>query len=865
MKKKGLTIWSLFFCTTVVYGADVDTIVNTPSNQAPLEHFQATDQRVENATSFNKTYIFDSRSFFGSNGSSGELIKIAKWNVIPEGKYSLRTSVNNRRIGELLVEFKHLDASSNAVLCVDKKILLLFDLKKEVLEKLPLKQCLTIKEISPEAYYDYDQSTLSLNISLPLVVTENRPRGYISPDFFDKGVNSAFLSYQYSSSINKSQDYDNISNTYLNLNSGINFFGWNYRNSGYFDSEDSKLKKIQMNNHVLSTDILKLKSRFYIGEFNTQPYATDSANIRGVQLASDISMLPSSQQYYSPLIEGIAHTNAVVSVFQNGQKIFEKNVPAGPFELNDLSASSGYGDLTVIVTEQGGEKKSFNIPLQGNMNLIRVGQLNYHAALGRYRFSEVVSNEHIGQLSFQYGMTNFLTMYAGASYGRPYQNYSIGSGINSYVGAFRIEADHAEAQIKQDNMTGQKYKIFYQYKYLPLNTFFNTHYQFQTQDYVNLANAYSQLEYRNLNLNELNNLKINSKLKNQYSFSVNQPFKKSKYGSIHFNFSNNQYWNDKEDYGYWSLNYSNNWQRIYYSLSMTKNTNITNNINQGTYYQMSLSLPLSIARKSVNINSTMSYNDDIAQAKSASVGFSGVVGENYQLSYSLANQNIWTNQKNSSSLTSGLNYNFSQLKLGLTSSINDQNQQFGANLSGGIVAHRHGLTLSNNLTDTFTIIHAKDAQGAKVNNSFGGKIDWLGNAIYSNVSPYVENSIALDIRDLPTNINLKANESKVIPRRFSSTLIKFDTEDASNIILNLHLKNGEKIPMGTSVKDSKSNIIGYFGQSNQLFINDFKKLKDRENIFWGQQNRCELDLSKNIFDEKKHNKNFHIIDVECLP
>ena len=36
----------------------------------------------------------------------------------------------------------------------------------------------------------------------------------------------------------------------------------------------------------------------------------------------------------------------------------------------------------------------------------------------------------------------------------------------------------------------------------------------------------------------------------------------------------------------------------------------------------------------------------------------------------------------------------------------------------------YGVTLSNDLSDTFTIVHAKGAQGAVINNASGSRLDF---------------------------------------------------------------------------------------------------------------------------------------------
>ncbi|WP_415915772.1 fimbria/pilus outer membrane usher protein, partial [Serratia marcescens] len=50
--------------------------------------------------------------------------------------------------------------------------------------------------------------------------------------------------------------------------------------------------------------------------------------------ASDINMRPNSQQGFSPIVRGVAQSNALVKVLQNGNLIYQENVPPGAFTLD---------------------------------------------------------------------------------------------------------------------------------------------------------------------------------------------------------------------------------------------------------------------------------------------------------------------------------------------------------------------------------------------------------------------------------------------------------------------------------------------------------------------------------------------------
>jgi len=424
-----------------------------------------TEQLQAKVTPSERLYSFDARSLFGHHNQDIDLSYVRQTNGVAVGVYSLNTSINNERsLGTLNLKFDHLDANLTAVLCIDEQLLQRLDLRPEILEKLPKKDCLIIKDISPDAYYDLNMAELTLSLSLPLTIINQRPRGYIAPELFDTGVTSAFVGYDFNSYTNKSEDTKDTTSNYLSLTSGLNFGQFNYRHAGSFESNGSDISRYKSYLNTISTDVPRLNARVTAGDFNTQTYGIESAKIRGLQVATDISMLPWSQRSYAPLIRGVANTNALVSIFQNGHKVYERTVPAGEFEFDDLTIGNN-GDLTVQIMENGGEKRSFIVPMQSNMNLIRVGQLNYSVASGRYQLGDKLTDTYVGQMSSEYGLSNYLSLYSGVNITDAYQNYLLGFGHSNRLGGFRFDYEHSKANLAQRDQIGRKYKLDYQYSH----------------------------------------------------------------------------------------------------------------------------------------------------------------------------------------------------------------------------------------------------------------------------------------------------------------------------------------------------------------------------------------------------------------
>ncbi len=84
-----------------------------------------------------------------------------------------------------------------------------------------------------------------------------------------------------------------------------------------------------------------------------------------MKLVSDESMLPQSERGFAPTVTGLVQSNAIVTISQNGNVIYQTTVPPGRFAINDLYPTSYSGDLEVTIEEANGTVRSlFSLSLQ---------------------------------------------------------------------------------------------------------------------------------------------------------------------------------------------------------------------------------------------------------------------------------------------------------------------------------------------------------------------------------------------------------------------------------------------------------------------------------------------------------------------
>lgn len=848
-------------------------VVSHSNNIAATKDPQGSVNKVKISNSLDvneieKTQVLDASNFayfnpsslYGQDNRNINLDSFKSKSTIQEGTYYVQLNINKLKVTDTKVRFIKKKNDQAAFLCLDKDLLNYLDLDEKVLSKLPDDECLSINDIHKNAYYDMDSSKLVLNLYVPQAIKNEHPEGYINPKLFDEGVNSGFISYNYNTFHN-----DDRTTQYLGVSGGVNFNGWYFRHQGNFDSNDSGLGGYTSYENVLHTDILPIYSRLSLGQFNTQNYQLDSLPIVGVQIASDQTMLPWSQQIYSPVIENVANSNAVVKVFQNGVKIYEKTVPAGPFKLTDLG-SIGSGDLIVEIEENSGERKTYTVPVQQNVYMIKPGRYNYSASIGNYHFLNKTTNDLISQLNYGYGLNNNLTLLSGINLSENYNSLLFGAAINSGIGGINLKFSSSQAKVFSEKFNGEQYNFDYRYNFdkYDFSVFLNALHQ--SKSYLTVSNTFSRLNYEYLTDSEQNNYRITNNLKDQISIN----FMKNKFlnnsSNFSFGYSKNTYWDSAKDAEQFNISYSNLWNKIGYTLGYSQTDYSSFNEDDKTFY-LSFSLPLDWRKSKLFLTSNIQTTQNDNDFTTGNVNVSGSLGELNNFNFGAGILSTYYHDHAETSIQANANYLLPKVSLGATVFATDDKQQYSFSAKGALVAHKYGITPVNTLADTYTIVHVENGGGARLNNAWGVKLDRFGNAIYPTSSAYSENDISVNPQDLPIDVVLESNQIKVIPRKYSSTLAVFNAKQTSNILLRIMVKNSVKLPIGSQVLKSDGTVLGMMGQSNQVILENRNDVFEQPlKVLWGTEmnQSCEIDPIPPL-KAKPIRKNYHfeILNVEC--
>lgn len=702
---------------------------------------------------------------------------------------------------------------SQPVLCLKPAQIQALPLIDEIMQRemIPVAgttDCIDIRAWLPEAGVDYDSNAQKLTLTVPQILMSRTARGTVDPALWDSGIPALLLGYNAGAWHSESGD-STYNTAWVNLNAGLNIGPWYLRHNGTLNwQEHGEGKRYSTLNTWLQRDIPVLRGRLLAGQANTQGELFDTVPFTGVSLFSDERMLPESRRGYAPEIRGIARTNARVIVRQGEQIIYETTVTPGNFLINDLYPTGYGGSLQVTVQEADGSVQRFEVPYASLTNLLRPGSSRYSLTAGKLRDSGLNEKPFFTELTWQHGLTNILTGYAGAQVAPDYYSGQLGLGIGTPVGAVALDATQAELRdAKRGSRQGQSYRLSYS-KYVPetQSNFSLATYRFSTRDYLGLTEAMS-LRERSVSWDDL------SRPKNRATLTFSQGLG-DYLGQLYISGSVQNYWGrDGHDQQY-QAGWNNTTGNVTYGLSVTRSRNNSDKFENN--WLLSVSLPLSTnGYTSSNIPTLRAQLTRDANGKTGeALNLSGTAGEEQQMGYGVdishqpsagnatslsgSYRTPWT----STTATWGKGKDYNSASLGL---------------NGTIIGHSGGVTFSPYSGDTFALVQAEGAEGAGVSSYPGIQVDSRGYAIVPNLQPYQMNDITLDPKGARDGVELDTTRNRVAPLSGAVVKLDYGVKTGLPLLLNLKLANGSPVPFGAEAKDEKGNTVGYTGQAGQLY------------------------------------------------
>ncbi|MEC5317442.1 fimbria/pilus outer membrane usher protein [Brenneria populi subsp. brevivirga] len=779
---------------------------------------------------------------------SREKVDLSRFSTsaIAEGVYSVDVYTNNEWKGRHELNVTR-DKNGELGICYTREMLIRFGVATDKLNPELSRErgfCGRLKAWRDDATVKDNliQSSLRLEISVPQIYEDQRYKNYVGPEFWDKGIpalNLGWMANTYTSH-NASASAADDSSAYLGLNAGLSWDGWLLKHIGNVDWQQREGGAHWNSNQTyLQRPIPQLNSIVSGGQLFTSGEFFDTIGLRGVTLATDDNMFPDGMRSYAPEIRGIAQSNALVTVRQGNNLIYQTSVPPGPFTLQDVYPS-GYGsDLEVSVKEADGSVQVFSVPYASITQLLRPNMTRYALSAGKVDDGVLRHQPMLYQGTWQRGLNNTFTGYLGATGFNEYQAFLAGTGMNTGIGALSFDVTHSRLKVNRVDSSGQSYRATFNRMFTETQTsIVLAAYRYSTKNYYNLSDALYAVDQEKNGDRRYTRWRE----KNGFSFTVNQNLPDG-WGGFYLSGRISDYWNRSGTEKQYQLSYNNMYGRLSWSLGVQRvYTPDSSGYRRDDRVSLNFSYPLYFGdRRTANLTSNTVFNN--SRFGNTQLGVNGSLDNENNLNYGVSTAASRGGEHN---VALNGSYRTPSATLSGSYSQGEGYRQSGIGASGTLIAHRRGVVLSPETGSTLALVEAKDAAGASLPGSPGTRVDSNGYAVLPYLRPYRINAVEIDPKGSNEDIAFDRTLAQVVPWEGSVVKVTFGTKVQNNITLRARQRDGSPLPFGATVFSPSGREIGIVGQGSMLFINDADV--QRATVKWGG-GQCVVNLSQEKIKE----------------
>lgn len=784
-------------------------------------------------------------------------------NPIVHGKHDVKVILNGKKMGVHNIEFTF--SKSKAIKpCIPVNMLKKINIKQNLLDSITEGNCIIVEDyfMGSSSRYDYDEEYIE--VTLPQIYLKEAPDGYIDPSLWEEGINAFTANYSFSTSNFFQKENKRETAYYANILSILRLKEWRFYSYDTFNGGDGRDNKINHLQAYAKRPIRSLRAELSLGDFSSSGDRFPTTMLRGIAIQTDERMFPWTLKGYAPIISGIAKSNAVVTISQNGHTLYEKNVPPGEFRITDLYALGYGGDLTLQVKESDGKVYIQTVPYSNLPQLLRKGFYKYSLVSGQLLTKDTTGQAIVNEATINYGVSNEATIFGGFQYAsdNTYKALNSGLAFNTPLGAISGEMTQSWSQDIEDNNEGNSFKNRSLFK-IGLAKLFN-----QSGTNFNIASYYlSGKNYYSLS-DALYKRKMSSngksvevdRYKNRVEVVLSQQLLDS-YGNLSLTYMREQgnyaEGNNGKRTSY-IFGYRNNYGALSYSVGFNKSF-MSNGYNDKQYY-INLSMPFGFntkPRPSLNIG--LSYNSDNTTVRTSINGTA-----QHESSTSSLSSYFSQSSMNGGDFGISLGNTDSYLQKNINYSQGMGGYSLGANLSGGVLIHSDAIQFSSYLPNTLVIVEAKGASGATISGNKHSKIDHRGYGVSGSVTPYQENTILLKTEGASLGFDSNEDSQIVIPTDSSVIKKVFSNKNKRNLVLRIKDTNDRWLPYGTNIY-SGNNIIGTLSQSGLAIVSlDFgvdnikvKGINDSGGFI------CSLSIDANLLHKANNKDSYEFNIITC--
>ena len=476
---------------------------------------------------------------------------------------------------------------------------------------------------------------------------------------------------------------------------------------------------------------------------------SSSVNMGGISYAKLYSMNPYLVNYPQQNLSGTLRTPSEVDVYIDGQRVRTLRLPAGDFDLRDITQAPGLRNVQLVIRDSFGREQRINAPFYSTQVLLKSGLHEFSYNFGFLREMYGVDSNDYGPLAFagfhRYGVSDSLTL--GAHAEAKSGVYNAGATASMVLGANGL-LNVSGAASSDDGRSGGAAIASYTYQ----GTHFNAglFLSKQTQNYRQIVKT--GIDNPNLALN------------------VTAGYTDPVVGSISAGYSLLTMYG-AQDRRSASISYGrplfDGKASVFVTVMNTHGPYASTNVFAGLVYNFDADYALSGRYERFQGTSTESVQFQKAQP----------VGDG--LGYTIAADRISSSEGATTVFAPSFQYN-SRWGL-LRGSAQQQNGEGGAHTSysisaaGGLTWVGGAFSAGRPVTDAFGVVKVDDLEGVKVlvNSQEIGRTDANGMVLLPTLTSFIDNQISIDVANVPLEFSFPESVRIVSPPYRGGAVIDF--------------------------------------------------------------------------------------------
>lgn len=558
---------------------------------------------------------------------------------------------------------------------------------------------------------------------------------------------------------------------------------------------------------------------FRLGDSSTRPGMWGrSVYYGGVQWGSNFALTPGFISQPTPTLSGVSAAPSTVELYVNDVLRQVSTVPTGPFAINNFPGLTGGGEARLVVRDLLGRETIITQPFFTNSQLLAQGLDDWSLEAGRLRLDLGSASNRYGPGfvggTWRHGFTNETT--GGGRIEATQRNQLAGAGL--IVGLPFQMLGKAAAGLTQAQALGRGHQWLLGLERQGVRT-----------------GAYLQAQRSSLGYRQLGDDFAIAPTKLQVA--GNFSYSTDRLGTFGMGFARISRY-DGERISTVSANYS---IRVGERSNLTVTASRAVSGSSGTSVGVTLTVQLEKNRLFSASAGKRDGQHDFFVSASQSPGFDG----------EFAWRTLAGRQHGENRAEGGLYYDgrYGRLSGDLSAAPSVTALRLGA--EGGIVFADSRLFATRKVDESFAV--AEVAGYGNVGIGLGSNVlthtDAQGIALIPRLSPYQNNSIRIDPRELPLSAEIDSIEQIAVPAWRSAVKVVFPVRSGRGALVKILFDDGEPAPAGAVVRIDKEKEEFYVARRGEAFITGLQPI-NRVWLTWnGQQCRFDVNLPTESPDE----------------